>query len=112
MKPSDTLHDALAKMKGSDISQLPVLEDGVPIGALYEDAIVDLVLAGEDLKRRVAREAMGKPFPVVPVSATVGQIIAQITAEMPAVFIELGEKRFEIITKYDLVQTIAAITEG
>lgn len=108
-KPSDTVYEVLQRMKAQDISQMPVFEEGVPIGALYDDQVVDLVLAGKDLKSVVVREAMGKPFPVVPKSATVDQITAQITAQTPAIFVELGPKQYDIITKYDLVQAIAEV---
>ncbi|MBI2898954.1 MAG: pyridoxal-phosphate dependent enzyme [Planctomycetes bacterium] len=110
--PSETVFDALHLMKKEDVSQLPVLEEGVPVGALYEDAVIDLVLAGRDLKSLVVREVMGKSLPVVAKDATVDRITGLITAQTPAVFVELGERRYDILTKYDLVQAIAEMTEA
>ncbi len=108
--PSESVYDALQMMKREDVSQLPVFEEGTPVGALYEDAVIDLVLAGKDLKGLVVREVMGKPFPIVPKSATVDRMTSQITAETPALFVDVGEKKFDIVTKYDLVQAIAEMT--
>ena len=105
--PSDTVAAALDRMRAHDFSQLPVFEDGTPVGALYEDKILSLALEGQDLKKLVVREAMGAAFPVLPASATIDQITACITRECPAVFVDLGAGRYDILTKYDLLQTIA-----
>jgi len=109
--PSDTVAAALDRMRAYDFSQLPVFEDGVPVGALYEDKILTLALEGKDLNKLVVREAMGHAFPVVPASATIDQITACITRECPAVFVDLGSGRYDILTKYDLLQTIARAVE-
>jgi cystathionine beta-synthase len=105
--PSDSIAAALERMRENDFSQLPVFEEGKPVGALYEDKVLSLALEGKDLKKVVVREAMGEPFPVVPASATVDQITGCITRECPAVFVSLGNSHFDIITKYDLLHAIA-----
>lgn len=108
--PSDTVRAALDRMRQYDFSQLPVFEEGKPVGALYEDKILNLALEGKDLTKLVVREVMGGPFPVVPASATIDQITACITRECPAVFVDLGG-RFDILTKYDLLQAVARMVE-
>ncbi|HUI43902.1 MAG TPA: cystathionine beta-synthase [Terriglobia bacterium] len=105
--PSDTIAAALAEMQSNDFSQLPVFEDGRPAGALYEDAILNLALEGKDLKKLVVREAMSESFPVVAASAPVDQIMGCITRDCPAVFVDLGNGGYEILTKYDLLHAIA-----
>lgn len=105
--PSDTVATALERMRAHDFSQLPVFEDSAPVGALYEDKILTSALEGKDLKKLVVREVMGHAFPVVPASATIDQITACITRECPAVFVDLGAGRYDILTKYDLLQAIA-----
>ncbi len=109
--PSDSVAVALERMRENDFSQLPVFEEGKPVGALYEDKVLSLALEGKDLKKVVVREAMGASFPVVPASATVDQITACITRECPAVFVSLGKNHFDIITKYDLLHAIAHSVE-
>lgn len=106
--PSDTIAQALDRMRQHDFSQLPVFEEGAPTGALYEDKILNLALEGKDLSKIVVREAMAAPFPVVPATASIDQITACITRECPAVFVDLAG-RYEILTKYDLLQSIARI---
>lgn len=105
--PSDTISAALDEMQSYDFSQLPVFEERRPVGAVYEDAILNLALEGKDLKKLVVREAMSEGFPVVPASAAIDQITACITRDCPAVFVDLGQDEYEILTKYDLLHAIA-----
>ncbi|HEY6289936.1 MAG TPA: pyridoxal-phosphate dependent enzyme [Terriglobia bacterium] len=105
--PSDTVSSALEAMQSNDFSQLPVLEDGRPVGAIYEDAILNLALEGKELKKVVVRETMSESFPVVGAAAAVDQIMSCITRDCPAVFVDLGNGQYEILTKYDLLHSIA-----
>ncbi len=111
VEPSETVSTALERMQANDFSQLPVFEGGAPVGALYEDAILTLTIEGKDLKKLVVREAMGEPFPVVAPSTPIDQITAHITRDCPAVFIDLGNSHYEILTKYDLLHAIARLVE-
>jgi cystathionine beta-synthase len=109
-RPADTVFAVLQKMQEADISQMPVLEDGKPVGAVYEDDIVSQLLAGKDLKSLVVREVMGKPFPTIGRDVRLDQITEIIPGQASAVFVDLGGGKFDIITKYDLVHSITART--
>ena len=109
LAPSDSLDEALDRMQVHDFSQLPVFEDDTPVGALYEDDILDLTLQGKDFKKLAVRETMREAFPVLPPSAVIDQVTSCITRDCPAVFIDLGEHRYEILTKYDLLHAIARL---
>lgn len=109
--PSDTVGAALERMQANDFSQLPVFEGGAPVGSLYEDEILSLALEGKDLKKLVVREVMGAPFPVVPATAAIDQVTTCITRDCPAVFVDMGEGHYEILTKYDLLHAITRLVE-
>jgi cystathionine beta-synthase len=109
-KPADSVMAILGKMQEADISQMPVLEEGKPVGAVYEDDIVRHLLAGKDLKTLVAREVMAKPFPTVPRDMTLDRITEIIPSQASAVFVDLGRDKLDIITKYDLVHAITTRT--
>ncbi len=110
--PSDAVSEALERMQSYDFSQLPVFENGAPVGAIYEDAILSLALEGKDLKKLVVREVMGESFPVLQSSAPIDQVTACITRDCPAVFVEMGNSHYEILTKYDLLHAIARLAEN
>ena len=110
-RPFQTVFHALKTMQEQDISQIPVFEENLPIGTIYEDQILNLALQGKDLRKLVVREVMSKPLPQVPRSAPVERVTHILSHENPAVFVEMGEARFEILTKYDLMSTVASLME-
>jgi len=109
--PDQTVFHALHMMQNQDISQLPVFEAQQPIGAIYEDQILNLALQGKDLRKMVIREVMSEPLPTVQCEAPVERLTYLLSHEEPAVFVQMGNGKFEIITKYDLMGTIAGLME-
>jgi cystathionine beta-synthase len=109
--PADPVATALELMQAHDFSQLPVFDGNQPAGAIFEDDILNLALEGKDLKEVVVREVMGSAFPIVRPSAAVDQITIHITRECPAVFVDLGDNQYEILTKYDLLHAISRLVE-
>lgn len=110
-RPDQTVFHALRTMQSQDISQLPVFENGDLIGTIYEDQILNLALQGKDLRKLVIREVMSKPLPTVPKDEPVDRITYLLSHEGPAVFVEMGKGKYEIITKYDLMGTIASLID-
>ena len=109
VRPYQTVFHALHTMQQQDISQLPVYEEDKPIGTVYEDQILNLALQGKDLRKLVIREVMGAALPIVPSEAPVERLTSILSHDSPAVFIELPGGKFEIITKFDLMDTIAGL---
>jgi len=106
-----TVFHALRVMQSSDISQIPIFEEKKLIGTIYEDKILNLALQGKDLRKLVIREVMGKPLPQVPRDAPIERVTHLLSHEGPAVFVEMGNGHFEILTKFDLMGTIAGLVE-
>ncbi len=65
-RPYQTVFHALKTMQEQDISQIPVFEENLPIGTIYEDQILTMALQGKDLRKLVVREVMSKPLPRIP----------------------------------------------
>jgi cystathionine beta-synthase len=110
-RPYQTVFHALKTMQEQDISQIPVFEENLLIGTVYEDQILTLALQGKDLRKLVVREVMSKPMPMVPKNAPVERITYILSHENPAVFVEMDDAKFEILTKYDLMSTVAGLME-
>jgi cystathionine beta-synthase len=111
VRPYQTVFHALKTMQEQDISQIPVFEETALIGTVYEDQILTLALQGKDLRKLVIREVMSKPLPKISRSAPVERVTYILSHENPAVFVEMDETRFEILTKYDLMSTVASLME-
>ncbi|PYT96797.1 MAG: cystathionine beta-synthase [Acidobacteria bacterium] len=110
-RPYQTVFHALKTMQDQDISQIPVFEENTPIGTIYEDQILNLALQGKDLRKLVVREVMSNPLPQVPKTAPVERVTHILSHENPAVFVDMGNSHFEILTKYDLMSTVASLME-
>jgi cystathionine beta-synthase len=111
VRPYQTVFHALKTMQEQDISQIPVFEEASPIGTVYEDQILNLALQGKDLRKLVIREVMSKSLPTIPRTSPVERVTHILSHESPAVFVEMSETRFEILTKYDLMSTVASLME-
>ncbi|MEK9145238.1 MAG: CBS domain-containing protein, partial [Elusimicrobiota bacterium] len=110
-RPTETLFDALKKMRGSDISQLPVFDRSKLTGAVFEDAVLEFMLKGRDLKKMIVREAMGSVLPVVAPQARIDSLLRLISKEQPAVMVQLGRGKFDILTKYDILNAVSRLAE-
>jgi cystathionine beta-synthase len=111
VRPYQTVFHALKTMQEQDISQIPVFEENLPIGTIYEDQILTMALQGKDLRKLTIREVMSKPLPQVPKNAPVERVTYILSHENPAVFVEMDGSKFEILTKYDLMSTVASLME-
>jgi cystathionine beta-synthase len=109
--PDQTVFHALHTMQTQDISQLPVFEAKEPIGAIYEDQILNLALQGKDLRKMVIREVMSDPLPTISCEAPVERLTYLLSHEDPAVFVKMSNGRLEILTKFDVMGTIAGLME-
>ena len=98
---------AIAKMRKYSISQIPVLRDGRFVGSL-DDAHTYQVLIDDHTKLNAPISSiMQKAFPIVQANTTIEEISRLINKETPAVLVETGENKFNIITKQDIISAIA-----
>jgi cystathionine beta-synthase len=109
VSPNRTVFQALNTMQQQDISQLPVFEDDRCVGTIFEDQILNLALQGKDLRKLIVREAMGAAMPQVASNAPVEKVTHLLSHESPAVFVEMSEGKLEVLTKFDLMDTIAGL---
>lgn len=109
--PYQTVYHALRTMQSKDISQLPVMDNDQPVGAIYEDHVLKLALQGRDVRKVLVQDVMAPPFPVVASSASLDEISHLISAGSPAVFIDSGSGRYDIVTKYDIIRAVARLAE-
>lgn len=108
-RPYQTVFHALHTMQQQDISQLPVFEEEKLIGTVFEDEILNMALQGKDLRKLVIREVMGQPLSQIPASAPVERITYILSHDSPAVFVEMDGGKLEILTKFDLMDTVAGL---
>jgi cystathionine beta-synthase len=100
--PDDSLLTAYSRMRTADISQVPVLDSGGPVGILDES---DLLMAvGEDEERfsLPVRSAMTTRLETLPPSATIHSVYDILNQGLVALIMD-GEEFVGLITRTDLL---------
>jgi predicted transcriptional regulator len=100
--PSDKLADALAKMDELGLTQIPVLEDGRPVGSLRENRVLAKVVRNRDLISAQVSEVMEASFPTVDVDESSNEVTRRLQTS-PAVLVEEYGRIVGIITRHDVL---------
>ncbi|AWM15326.1 pyridoxal-phosphate dependent enzyme [Flavobacterium sp. NRK F10] len=106
VKTEELVSHAIERMKKYKISQIPVVDSKGFVGSVDEADLFRSYVEDKDIADKPIKEVMGKPFPVVKASVPVEEISKLITKENQAVLVDLGESKFHIITKHDIISAI------
>jgi len=108
--PDDTLDTAFKRMRGSDVSQLPVLQDGRLVGILDESDIVHVLDTDEiTRKERFAKpvsSAMTRDLDTVQVTEPLDALIPLFDRDRVAIVLD-GERFVGLITRTDLINHLS-----
>ena len=52
------------------------------------------------------KDVMGKPFPIVAANAPIDEVSKLISKDNQAVLVDLGNNKYHIITKHDIISSI------
>lgn len=108
VRATDTVSAAIRVMRDKDISQLPVLAKGVPVGSLSDRQVVHAMGEAQDaeqLARRSVGDIMGPPFPVAAPDMSVDQA-ARLLEDQPAILVMERGKLVGIVAKADLLSLV------
>ena len=96
--PDDAVADAVELMESEAYSQLPVLQNDVPVGSISQ---TDVVHAGENIGDHPVSEVMSESFPTVAPDATVDEV-RNLLDPYKAVMVTDGGETVGIITEADI----------
>ena len=104
VEAGDPISRAVEIMETNDVSQLPVIDGGVPVGCISESAIVSALEEGglHGSGSRAVREFMEPGFPTVPMETDVRDVV-HLLRENHAVLVVDGGRVAGVITKHDLI---------
>jgi cystathionine beta-synthase len=100
--PDDPLLTAFQRMRVADVSQVPVIESGHPVGILDESDVLLAVQADEGRFREPVRTAMTAKLETVPVSATLEDVLKVLDRGLVALVVD-GGRFLGLITRSDLL---------
>ncbi len=97
--PNDSIKEAISKMKRSQISQLPVIDNHQLVGLVSESTILDAMLSSKGAN---VKEIMQESPPIVS-KATSIQVVSSLLRHFPMVVVSEEGKLVGLITKSDLL---------
>jgi cystathionine beta-synthase len=106
--PEQTVGAAVEMMKELHIENIPVLQDGIPVGAVSESGLFKSMLSGgSDIRQKKISEVIEAPYPIVSFDTPVERISSLINKENGAVLVRDDSGHLHIVTKYDVLQSFA-----
>ena len=100
--PGAKVGEALGKMNEMGLTQVPVLEDGRPVGSLRENRVLAKVVRNRELLDRPVSEVMEASFPTVDVDASSNEVTRRLQTSA-AVLVEEYGRIVGIITRHDVL---------
>jgi cystathionine beta-synthase len=104
---NEPLHNAIALLRKFGISQLPVLENGKFIGSIDDTTMLSVLTDTPAARDQPIKLFMGATYPVVQPSDPISAVAKHFTPKNGAVLVELGQGRYQIITRHDLVASMS-----
>lgn len=105
--PEQTVSDAIDLMKEYDVENIPVIKDGAMIGAISESGLFNKILNNASIKTQTVASVLEKAYPEVAFDTPVERLSTYITRENGAVLSRDETGIFHIVTKYDIIQSLA-----
>ena len=105
--PSQLVSEAIELMKKYDIENIPVVSDGISIGAISESGLFNKILNNTNVKSQTIESVMETKYPEVAFDTPVERLSAFINKEIGAVLSKDETGAFHIVTKYDIIQSLA-----
>ena len=105
--PTNTVAEAVELMKKYDIEQIPVIKDGESIGAVSESGLFQKVFSNPEIKNATVESVLEHAFPVVDFDTPVERLGNLITKENGAVLAKDEKGEYHIVTKYDVIHSLA-----
>jgi cystathionine beta-synthase len=107
VEPTHTVAEAVELMKKYDIEQIPVMNGNGAIGSISENGLFNKLFSNPELKSEKLSTVLEAPFPVVAYDTPLERISTMINKENGAVMSKDEAGNYHIVTKYDLIQSLA-----
>jgi cystathionine beta-synthase len=102
--PEATVADAIEAMQSAGISQLPVLQDGKPVGSIQEVTLARVLHDNTDPEAVKVADVMARPLPVLDATVHIDEAYRLLLSGNTGVLVLADGKVADIVTRIDLVQ--------
>ncbi len=112
ISPDATAATAIESMQKAGISQLPVLQDGKPVGAVQEVTLARILHDNSDPSVITVGEFMARPLPVLDITVHLDEAYRLLMSGNTGVLVMDKGKVVDIVTRIDLVQYWQSTRKG
>jgi cystathionine beta-synthase len=112
VSPEATAAEAIEMLQSVGISQLPVLQDGKPVGSVQEVTLARVLHDNSDPAKVSVGEIMAKPLPQLDVHTHLDEAYRLLLAGNTGVLAISDGKVLDIVTRIDLIQYWNQTREG
>jgi len=103
VKTEELVMHAIERMKKNNISQIPVEDSNGFVGAVDETTLFRAILENSEITSRPIKEVMQEAYPIVDRNTPIEEVAKLINKDIQAVLVHLGDNKYHIITKYDVI---------
>ncbi len=107
VEPEQLVSEAVELMKKYDIEHIPVMKDHQVVGSISENGLFQKMFSNPDIRSAVIGDVLENPFPIVDFNTAVERVSTLISKENGAVLGRDETGLFHIVTKYDILQSLA-----
>lgn len=103
----EPVHNAIAIMRKFDVSQLPVMEGGKFIGSIDDVHLLPALANDSEARDKPVRLFLQPSYPIVQQSDPLETIGKLMSENVGAVLVDLGQGKYHIITRHDMVSAMS-----
>ncbi len=104
----DTVRRALQLMREHDVSQLPVMKEGLVVGTASEAALMGAALESPEQMQAVVATVMVPPLPTVGADETLEAVGRLLSERNSAVLVEENSRIIGIVSRFDMIEHLAS----
>ncbi len=107
VEPTATVREAVERMRGHGISQMPVLDGGRPVGSVVEGELMQRLLEDPSVSGAPVERVMAVPFPVVDPGTDLERVYRLFLRGSAAVLVGTGDRLEGIVTRTDVLEYLS-----
>ncbi len=104
----DTVRRALQVMREHDVSQMPVMKDGMVVGTASETALLGAALESPERMQATVATVMEPPLPTVAADETLEAVGRLLAERNSAVLVEENATVIGIVSRFDMIEYLAS----